>query len=287
MTEGILLYNKEDYQKNIFFADALTKAGQKLGLHLTLVLAEDAEKDLGELCKKAVFAVNRSRRAALSEALEKRGLRVFNAHRVCLIANDKDLTYRFLREGGIPFLDYTAIPLTGKAKALENLQNIAADFGYPLVAKPAEGHGGDQVALITEESDLTAYLKALSATAYKKLLLQRVASEPGKDLRVYVLGGRILAAILREGERQNDIRANYSLGGKAGRHTLTSEEEKLVRSVIKILPADLIGIDMLYHEGHPVLNEIEDAVGCRMLYANTDIDIACEYMRYIADIIKQ
>ncbi|MCR5789080.1 MAG: hypothetical protein K6G83_04250 [Lachnospiraceae bacterium] len=287
MTEGILLYNKEDHQKNIFFADALTKAGKKLGLQLTLVLTEEAEKNPGEFCKNAIFAVNRSRRAALAEALEKRGLRVFNAHRVCLIANDKDLTYRFLREGGISFLDYTAIPLTGKAKALENLQNIAADFGYPLVAKPAEGHGGDQVALITEESGLITYLKELSDTPYEKLLFQRVASEPGKDLRVYVLGGRILAAVLRQGENKNDIRANYSLGGKAVRHSLTPEEEKLVRSVTRILPADLTGIDMLYHEGHPVLNEIEDAVGCRMLYANTDIDVASEYMRYIADIIKQ
>ena len=119
----------------------------------------------------------------------------------------------------------------------------------------------------------------------RKLLFERPASESGKDLRIYVLGGRMIASVMRRGS--SDIRANFSLGGEAFLHELNEEERSIAASVIKALPSDLIGIDLIYHNGHPVFNEAEDAVGCRMLYQTTDIDIAEEYMKYIAGRMRE
>ena len=49
---------------------------------------------------------------------------------------------------------------------------------------------------------------------------------------------------------------------------------------------DYAGIDLIYDNGKPVLNEIEDVVGSRMLYNHTDIDTAKLYIKYIKDTLK-
>jgi glutathione synthase/RimK-type ligase-like ATP-grasp enzyme len=189
--------------------------------------------------------------------------------------------------GGLPFMEYVTCGLDNN-----ECYEKARSFGFPFVAKPANGHGGSFVRLVSNETELGRYLEELSVYQNDpgsfdppgepvfKLLFERPASEPGKDLRIYVLGNRMIASVMRKGS--SDIRANFSLGGKAFLHEPDEEEKRIALSVVKALPSDLIGIDLIYHNGHPVFNEAEDAVGCRMLYRTTDIDIAEEYMRYIA-----
>ena len=113
----------------------------------------------------------------------------------------------------------------------------------------------------------------------KHFLCQEFASEPGKDVRVYVVGNRIVKAMLRTNE--NDFKSNYSLGGKVAEYELNPEEEALVNKVIGGLNIGLAGIDFVFHQGMLYFNEIEDVVGARMLYANTDIDIVAEYVSYL------
>ncbi|HOO28156.1 MAG TPA: hypothetical protein PLU43_06795, partial [Lachnospiraceae bacterium] len=113
-----------------------------------------------------------------------------------------------------------------------------------------------------------------------KLLFQRCADVIGKDLRIYVLGNKMLAAMMRISSG-SDFRANFSLGGHAIPHTLTNEETALAKKIITALPADFVGIDFLYHKDHPVLSEIEDVVGTRMLYQHTNIHAVREYLNYI------
>ena len=314
---GLLLYNKYDYEKNRRFAGLLCEKGKAFDLSLSLCFTDEAET-LSRIFKagdpsKALdpgrqkeaawpegisFVINRSRNSLLARSFEDKGVRVFNSSKVSEILNDKDLTKRYLdmhlkeaSAGGLPFMEYiTCGPYNNER------YEKARSFGYPLVAKPANGHGGSFVRLIRSERELENYLEELSVyqtdpegfdppgEPVSKLLFEAPASEPGKDLRIYVLGGRMIASVMRRGS--SDIRANFSLGGKASLHELNEEERSIAASVIKALPSDLIGIDLIYHNGHPVFNEAEDAVGCRMLYQTADIDIAEEYMKYIASALS-
>ena len=60
----------------------------------------------------------------------------------------------------------------------------------------------------------------------------------------------------------------------------------IIEKVLSHMNFDFAGIDLIYHNGHPVLNEIEDVVGSRMLYNYTDINAGKEYIRYIKMDVK-
>ena len=108
---------------------------------------------------------------------------------------------------------------------------------------------------------------------------QKPASDLGKDLRVWLIGGKIEAAILRESK--NDFRANFCLGGRASLYLLSDEEKRLIYKIASLIKYDYIGIDFVFNSGKIVFNEIEDSVGARMLYSLTDIDIIKRFCGHI------
>ena len=311
--KGYLLYEPHDAQKNTGFIELFMEESKRKGVTLSLLLTTDerllpltshlslnsfssnnqmpsapaAHTGTDQLCADTLenpdFIINRSRIPALSRTLERCGIHVFNSAKVCEICNDKRRTYEYLKEYGIPSMDtvYPENPADGSA---------AREFGYPFVLKPAGGHGGRHVGLIRDERELHEALSALKKDygIIPKLVFQRCASDIGKELRVYVLGGKIIAGMMRVGadpqSQKPEIRANFSLGGTASLHVLTKEETALTEKISAALPADLVGIDFIYHNGRPIFNEIEDVVGTRMLYANTHIDIVKEYLAYVVKI---
>ena len=101
----------------------------------------------------------------------------------------------------------------------------------------------------------------------------------GRDKRVYVLGGKIVVAMLRKSD--TDFRSNFCLGGQAEQVDVTPEEADYIARLCDTLSIDFAGIDFLYDGGHPLLGEMEDIVGARMVYSLTDIDIIDDYVDYI------
>lgn len=233
------------------------------------------------------FVINRSRSEKLAKWLEAQKIRVFNPSIVTEICNDKQKTYQFVKTHGISFM-HTAYDA-----------NSVADWQYPFVIKPSCGHGGNLVRLVQNKSELISSIEEINTTyqEHPGYVLQQCASDIRKDLRVYILGQKVIASVMRSetaSDRKTnasiaaapiDIRSNYSLGNHAALHSLTIEENALVQRILPLLPFDCAGIDFIYDHGHPVFNEIEDAVGSRMLYANSDIDLVRLYMDYIAELM--
>ena len=81
----------------------------------------------------------------------------------------------------------------------------------------------------------------------------------------------------------SDFRSNYSLGGNAEISGLTPKESGIIKKLLSRLTIGHAGIDLIYHKGMPVFNEIEDVVGSRMLYRYTDIDVVKLFMDHICD----
>src|SRR5699024_246313 len=82
----------------------------------------------------------------------------------------------------------------------------------------------------------------------------------GKDLRVFVIGKTIIAAVLRENDK--DFRANYTRGGTAKLYQLNYNETILIQKIINLFEFDYVGIDFLINKtGQLIFNEIEDVVG--------------------------
>lgn len=270
---GLLLYTPEDAARNQWFITQLCQNAESEGLSLRLCLVQGGDPRI-PFRQQPDFLINRSRIGSYSTYARDHGIPCFNSAAVTAITNDKFLTYTFFHEThGIPMAE------TRQIRKSDPLNGLT----YPLVAKPADGHGGEGVALIRDEAALMLYSADFDA-AHPEPTYPFLVQEPvvfGWDVRIYVMFGEICAAVLRTSE--TDIRSNFSLGGHAEIIEPDAEMQALVRQVQEILPLDFAGVDILRRQdGSFLLGEIEDAVGCRMLYQLTDKDPAKDFIAGIA-----
>ena len=265
MVKGILVYTSADAEYNKWFIDHIIEEGRKCNLDIRLVLSDKEEIP----DNKYSFAIVRNRDSKLCKRLEENNIRCFNSSYVVNIGNDKWEMYKDFNAAGIPVM------YTQKTK-----------LPYPFVMKPVNGHGGENVYLIKNADEYESVISNIPDDRQGDLIYQVIATEKGRDIRVYVVGGTILTAMERIAvDTEKDFRSNYSLNGNAKEHALTDEELKLAAKVADHIKADFVGIDLIYNNGRPVVNEIEDAVGTRMLYSLTDIDPVREFVAHIADIV--
>ena len=258
---ALLVYAKKDIEKNRWFIDRLTSLFKERGVDLLLKTPEDHEE-----IPDPSFVINRSRDPRVSAYFEERGIRSFNDSETVRIGNDKLEEYGFFKKLGLPVME----TVRGDTPPCD------IPFSFPFIVKERAGHGGSGVFMAENEEELS---KILDGRDPSDLVIQEMCDEPGTDIRLYILGGKIISAIKRTSEA--DFRSNFSLGGCAEEVTPDEEMTDFARRVCEELKPDYIGLDLIMHNGGPVPNEIEDAAGARMLYANTDVDIADLFVRYI------
>ena len=261
---GFLIYDDEGIKRNRWFADELTQKAQKHGVDLQLKIRCDEQLYCFETPD---FVIVRTISPNTNLCFEQRGIPVFNNYKTSRCANNKWLTYLLANKLKIPVMR-TLLPSGDKPGTV-----------YPFILKSLNGHGGNEVFMVHNDCEYNAL-----AHAYEdNFLIQEVCSDVGKDVRVYCLGERIVAAILRTSS--SDFRSNFSLGGSATVFTPTESMVKTVKLLHNELNFSLAGVDFISHNGSWILNEIEDVVGTRMLYQCTSIDIANEYMQHIVKSI--
>ncbi|MGN1044723.1 MAG: RimK family alpha-L-glutamate ligase [Candidatus Methanomethylophilaceae archaeon] len=262
MNDAWIVYDKQDVEKNQFFIDKMTEIMKEHEVTLRLVTEHAiSRRDLPS------FVINRSRDTKFIKDIESHNIRVFNGSRINALSNDKWAAHFWARYLGMPVLD----------GALYNPSNIT----LPAVVKSRMGHGGNDVQIVSTPEE--AHKLRLHGND-EDYMMQKIASERGKDLRVYIIGDEIVACMLRTNE--NDFRANYSLGAKAELVDLPEEVERYLKVVIYDLHPDFIGVDFLIDDGKYVFNEVEDPVGSKMLYDNTDIDPIRLFADHIMSVMK-
>lgn len=197
----------------------------------------------------ADFVINRTNDYKIAEYFENRGIRVFNPSSLSRLANDKQLCYEFMQKNGIPIMpvNYT---------------------GAPVIKKKIDGKGGNEVFMLQKSEPFEG-----------GYVYQKPSDTLGKDLRVWVIGGQIIASVLRESV--SDFRSNFCLGGSARAYELSQKELELVKKTVSLVNCDYAGFDFLFDNGELVFNEIEDTVGARMVYTTSGIDIIALYCNYI------
>ncbi len=242
---GIVVYSEYEAKRNEF---AVSKFKKYLGAELVPAenLRISAEPD---------FVINRTNNAKIARGFEKLGVRVFNPASLTELANDKQACYEFMQSRGIEIM-----PINQK--------------NAPVVEKPFGGKGGRGVRLI----------KSGEFETKPGFVYQKPASDLGRDLRVWLIGGEIICAVLRQSD--SDFRSNFCLGGRAMPYRLSESEKHLVLKIASLIKFDYVGIDFVFDCGKIVFNEIEDSVGARMVYDKTDIDILRLYCNYIKEQMK-
>lgn len=240
----------------------MIEAARKEEIELILVIADEIDLNNVDVAfDKALFVWNRTRNPKIAKKLESIGIRVFNHSSVNELANNKKETLKFAQLHGIP-----TVPILRE----DQIQQ------YPIIIKTIDGHGGNEVALCHSTEELEFYQLKWRG---RKLFIQPYIETNSTDVRIWVVGAKIIGAVKRKGS--HDFRSNYTLGGSIEKYILSNEQRLQVLTLQKALKSDYIGIDfLLLPDGSWLLNEIEDPVGARSFYNLYDEDLPTILMDY-------
>ena len=151
----------------------------------------------------------------LARALEAMGVRLYNTAAAVAVCDDKAATHLELARRGVPMPRTLVAPMTYvnmDAQGDAFLRRGAETLGFPLVVKECFGSLGGQVYLARDRGQLCRLADTMGPKPF--LLQQFVAASAGEDKRLYVVGGRVAAAMRRRSE--TDFRANIGNGGHGG-----------------------------------------------------------------------
>jgi ribosomal protein S6--L-glutamate ligase len=203
--------------------------------------------------------------------LEASGRRVLNPARALETCVDKYLASARLDAAGLP------TPPTSVCQDAASALDAFHALGGDVVVKPlfgSEGRGMIRVHDVDIAWRTFRALERLQAVLY----LQQFVRHPGWDLRVFVLGGRVLTAMRRHAK--NDWRTNVAQGGRAAPIGLNAEEERLALAAAQAVGTAVAGIDLLPNPtgGYYVL-EVNAVPGWRALAPTTGVDVAAAIVK--------
>lgn len=231
--------------------------------------------------EKPQFVLFLDKDIRLAKQLEGLGLRLFNKAEVIALCDDKSETFRALAGHGITMPKTIVAPLVFNGMQEEGtyyIEQIEEELGYPHIIKESFGSFGEQVYLIKDREELMTTRNRLLSTPH--LYQAFVETSKGKDIRLNVVGGEVVATMLRSSE--TDFRANIAKGGKAESYTPDISFIQMALKVCELIGADFAGVDLLFGpEGAPILCEVNSNAHIKGIKACTGINVAEKILEYI------
>ncbi len=153
--------------------------------------------------------------------------------------------------------------------------------GAPVVIKLIEGTQGIGVLLAETEKSAEAIIELLQSQKQNVLIQKFVAESKGKDIRAFVVGDRVVAAMRRVAQGQ-EFRSNVHRGGIAEAVELPEEYVQTAIRATQILGLQVAGVDMLEGKDGPQIMEVNSSPGLEGIEKCTGLDIAGAVIEYIA-----
>tara|TARA_R110000787_G_scaffold175012_5_gene287572 strand:+ start:487 stop:1392 length:906 start_codon:yes stop_codon:yes gene_type:complete len=173
------------------------------------------------------------------------------------------------------------LPVTTFAHDTNNTDEVVRIAGgTPVVIKLIEGTQGIGVVLADTDRSAKSVIEAFHG-ANVNILVQEFIKEAGNsDLRVFVIGGKVIATMMRSGA-EGDFRSNLHRGGTAARVRITPEERSTAVRAAKILGLNVCGVDLLRANHGPVVMEVNSSPGIEGLEKATGIDVAGKIIEFM------
>jgi len=204
-------------------------------------------------------------------------LKVFCLNSAMAISQSRDKLYslQLLLNSGID------IPTTGFANSpLDTNDLIKMVGGSPLIVKLLEGTQGKGVVLAETKKAAESVINAFKSLNANILVQEFIKEANGKDIRCFVIDGKVVAAIQREA-LPGEFRANIHLGGTASVIKVTSEEKRIAVRAAKAMNLKVAGVDIIRSSKGPLLLEVNSSPGLEGIEGATHKDIAGEMIRAI------
>ena len=160
---------------------------------------------------------------------------------------------------------------------------IGQELGYPYIIKESFGSYGGQVYLAADRAGARRILKSIEGR--DALAQEYIRQSSGRDLRAYVVGNRVVAAMERINEA--DFRSNIANGGRAEAYKITRKQEEMAVRAAEGLGLDFAGVDLLFgRDDEPILCEVNSNAQFAALKNVTGTDITDALFTHIGNEIR-
>ena len=218
---------------------------------------------------------------ALTRQFEAMKVFCLNSAAAITQSRDKLFSLQLLLRNGVD------IPTTGFANSpLDTDDLIKMVGGSPLIVKLLEGTQGKGVVLAETKKAAESVINAFKSLNANILVQEFIKEANGKDLRLFVVDGKVVAAIQREAA-PGEFRANIHMGGTAGIIKPTSEERKIAMKAAKAMDLKVAGVDIIRSSKGPLLLEVNSSPGLEGIEGATNKDIAGEMIKAIENNFKR
>ena len=190
-------------------------------------------------------------------------------------SRDKLRSLQLLARKGI------GLPVTGFAHSTQYTDDlIQLVGGAPLVVKMIEGTQGVGVVLAETQKAAQSVIQAFRSLKANILVQEFIKESSGRDIRCWVIGDKVVAAMLRQGP-EGEFRSNLHRGGRAETVRITPEERSTAVRAAKIMGLRVAGVDMLRANHGPVIMEVNSSPGLEGIEKTTGKDVAGMVIAYI------
>ena len=205
---------------------------------------------------------------ALARHFESLGVYVQNTAEAITSSRDKLFSLQLLQKSGLD------IPTTGFANSpMDTNDLIEMVGGAPLIVKLLEGSQGRGVVLAETGKAAESVINAFKALRANLLVQEFVKEADGKDLRCFVIDGKVVASIMRTAA-PGEFRANIHQGGSASSVRISADERKLAIKAAKTLGLKVAGVDIIRSRKGPLLLEVNSSPGLEGIEGASGKDVA-------------
>jgi ribosomal protein S6--L-glutamate ligase len=204
-------------------------------------------------------------------------MRVFTVNDSQAISRSRDKlrALQLLARNGI------GLPVTGFAHSTKDIDGLLETVGGPpVIVKLIEGTQGKGVVLAETRKAAESVITAFRQLEANILVQEYIKEARGADIRAFVVGGRVVASMLRQGP-PGEFRSNLHRGGTAERIRLTPEERSTAVRAAKTMGLNVAGVDLLRSNHGPVVMEVNSSPGLEGIEAATGVDVGGKIVEFI------
>ncbi|MFD2167630.1 30S ribosomal protein S6--L-glutamate ligase [Thalassotalea euphylliae] len=201
----------------------------------------------------------------------------FNVNESVAISRSRDKlrSLQLLSRKGI------GLPRTGFACKPDNIKDLIKNVGgAPLVIKLLEGTQGIGVVLAETAKAAESIIEAFMGLKANILVQEFIKEAGGADIRCFVIGDKVVAAMKRQGA-EGEFRSNLHRGGSAEVVKLSKEERATAVAAAKAMGLNCCGVDLLRSHNGPMVMEVNSSPGLEGIEKATGLDVAGSLIQFI------
>ena len=288
---GWILHKKE--MGEVYETDILVEEFEKQGIKVRVVNPQDVDIFVDRDDRKSILVGGKTRALpdfvlprtgsgttyfikAIIRHLERLGVILINGSESIDAVKDKLYSQQILGQSNLP------VPKTLLVKHPIDVEFVEKSLNYPIIVKTLSGSFGAGVFLVEDRKQLRQLMRMAEITkpSYNIIIQEFIEDSYGKDLRVFVLNGKVVGCMMRQ-STDDDFRANITRGGEGIPYQITEEIEWLGGECARLLNLDVAGVDLLFDNGGYKICEVNSSPGFEGMDKYCKTNIAEQIVTYV------